>query len=138
MSLMNIVTSLIGLSTAAAIFYLVRKDHLHVRYGLVWSGVALVFAFLGIFPGVFDRIGQAAGVAYPPMLAITIGFVALVLKILISDIERSRNQVKIQRLVQRTALLEAEMREMQRMLEQGEHGESPGEHREPWNDPPIA
>jgi hypothetical protein len=118
MSLMNVVTSLIGLSTAVAIIYLVRKDHLHVRYGLVWSIVAVVFALLGFFPGIFDRIGQAAGIAYPPMLAITIGFIALVLKILISDIERSRNQVKIQRLVQRTALLEAEMRELQRMLEE--------------------
>ena len=118
MSLMNVVTSLIGLSTAVAIIYLVRKDHLHVRYGLVWSVVAVIFALLGLFPGIFDRIGQVAGVAYPPMLAITIGFVALVLKILISDIERSRNQVKIQRLVQRTALLEAEMRELQRMLEE--------------------
>jgi hypothetical protein len=118
MSVMNVVTSLIGLSTAVAIIYLVRKDHLHVRYGLVWSIVAVVFALLGFFPGIFDRIGQAAGIAYPPMLAITIGFIALVLKILISDIERSRNQVKIQRLVQRTALLEAEMRELQRMLEE--------------------
>jgi hypothetical protein len=118
MSVMNVVTSLIGLSTAVAIIYLVRKDHLHVRYGLVWSIVAVVFALLGFFPGIFDRIGQAAGIAYPPMLAITIGFVALVLKILISDIERSRNQVRVQRLVQRTALLEAEMRELQRMLEE--------------------
>jgi hypothetical protein len=117
MNVMNVVTSLIGLSTAVAIIYLVRKDHLHVRYGLVWSVVAVVFAVLGFFPGIFDRIGQAAGVAYPPMLAITIGFVALVLKILISDIERSRNQVKIQRLVQRTALLEAEMRELQKLVE---------------------
>jgi hypothetical protein len=114
---MNVVTSLIGLSTAVAIIYLVRKDHLHVRYGLVWSVVAVVFAVLGFFPGIFDRNGQAAGVAYPPMRAITIGFVALVLKILISDIERSRNQVKIQRLVQRTALLEAEMRELQKLVE---------------------
>ena len=122
MSLMNVVTSLIGLSTAVAIIYLVRKDHLHVRYGLVWSIVAVVFALLGFFPGIFDRIGQAAGIAYPPMLAITIGFVALVLKILISDIERSRNQVRVQRLVQRTALLEAEMRELQRMLEERSKG----------------
>ena len=131
MSLMNVVTSLLGLSTAVAIIYLVRKDHLHVRYGLVWSVVAVVFAVLGFFPGIFDRIGQAAGVAYPPMLAITIGFVALVLKILISDIERSRNQVKIQRLVQRTALLEAEMRELQRALENHEK-------RGSGNEPPVA
>ena len=59
MNIMNVVTSLIGLSTAVAIIYLVRKDHLHVRYGLVWSVVAVVFAVLGFFPGIFDRIGQA-------------------------------------------------------------------------------
>jgi hypothetical protein len=65
------------------------------------------------------------------MLAITIGFVALVLKILISDIERSRNQVKVQRLVQRTALLEAEMRELQKALERHEK-------RGSGNEPPVA
>jgi len=120
MRLMNIVTALIGVSAALAIIYLVRKDHLHVRYGLVWVVVAVLLAVVGVFPHLIDRIGEAAGVAYPPMLAITVGFVALVLKILVSDIERSRNRTRIQRLVQRTALLEAEMREMQKTLEQYE------------------
>ena len=116
MDLLNLTTGLIGLLAAACIVYLVRKDHLHVRYGLGWLAVAGLFALLGLFPGVFDRVGQVAGVAYPPMLAVTVGFVVLVLKILLSDIERSRNQVRMQRLVQRTALLEAEIRELQKAL----------------------
>ena len=116
MDLLNLTTGLIGIAAAACIVYLVRKDRLHVRYGMAWIVIAAIFALLGLFPGVFDRVGQIAGVAYPPMLAITLGFVVLVLKILLSDIERSRNQVRIQRLVQRTALLEAEIRALRKVL----------------------
>jgi hypothetical protein len=113
MKIMHITTGLIGIITAFSIIVLIRKDHLHVRYGVVWIAVAAIFAVLGLFPVIIDKIAVYLGVAYPPTLALTLGFAVLVLKILISDIERSRNLVKIQRLVQRTALLEAEIRSMQ-------------------------
>ena len=47
------------------------------------------------------------------MLALTIGAVILVIKILVMDIERSRNAIRLKRLVQRIALLESDLCEMQ-------------------------
>jgi hypothetical protein len=44
------------------------------------------------------------------VLALILGLLVLVLKILVMDIERSRNAIRMQRLVQRLALLEAELR----------------------------
>lgn len=127
---MHVTTGLIGVITALSIIVLVRKDHLHVRYGIVWIAVAALFALLGLFPVIIDKVAASLGVAYPPTLALTLGFAILVLKILISDIERSRNLVKIQRLVQRTALLEAEIRNLQKKdtaeLQTAEPGEKPG------------
>jgi len=107
-----LVTGTIGVATALTIMILIRKDHLHVRYGLWWMGAAVAFAVLGLFPRIVDYVAVHLGIAYPPVLALMLGLVAVVLKILVMDIERSRNMIRMQRLVQRIALLEAELRDL--------------------------
>jgi hypothetical protein len=108
-----LITSIIGIATAVAIVILIRRDHLHVRYGLWWMTAAVAFALLGLFPAMFDNLARYLGIAYPPILALTVGVVILVLKILVMDIERSRSAIRLQRLTQRIALLESDLREMQ-------------------------
>ena len=108
-----LVTGIIGIATAVTILVLIRQDHLHVRYGLWWMGAAVAFALLGLFPAIFDSIAPRLGIAYPPVLALLLGLLVLVLKILVMDIERSRNATKMQRMVQRIALLESEIRDLQ-------------------------
>ena len=56
------------------------------------------------------------------ILALTVGLAALVLKILVMDIERSRNAVKTQRLVQRIGLLESELRDVQETMPKPDQG----------------
>jgi len=106
-----IVTGVIGITTAIIIMILIRRDHLHVRFGLWWTAAAVAFALLGFFPAIFDNVAKYLGVAYPPILALTLGAVILVIKILVMDIERSRNAIRLQRLTQRIALLESDLRE---------------------------
>lgn len=122
-----LITGIIGIATAITIVILIRRDHLHVRYGLWWMAAAIGFALLGLFPAFFDSIAISLGIAYPPILALTIGIVILVIKILVMDIGRSRNAIRMQRLTQRIALLESDLREMQgkpRELDQdSNHGE---------------
>jgi hypothetical protein len=79
-----------------------------------WITVAIVFAFLGLFPTIVDKVAALFGISYPPVLALTVGLTILVIKILVVDIERSRNAIKLQRLVQRIALLESDLREIER------------------------
>jgi len=93
---------------------LIRRDRLHVRYGLWWIAAAIIFALLGVFPALFDDFAHFLGIAYPPVLALTVAVVVLVIKILVMDLERSRNAIKLQRLIQRVALLDSELRSMQR------------------------
>jgi hypothetical protein len=109
--LVSLVTGFIGIATAIVIVILIRRDHLHVRFGMWWMGAAVAFSLLGLFPRVFDKIAATLGIAYSPVLALTIALAILVIKILIMDIERSRNAVRLQRLVQRIALLESDLRE---------------------------
>ena len=106
MSNVNWISATIGLLTAGLIFYLVRRDHLHTRYALWWVPVAMVMAILGVFPQLVDRIATILGISYPPVFPLLLGLVAMVVKILVMDIERSRNEVKLTRLIQRVAMLE--------------------------------
>jgi len=122
-----IITGIIGLATAITIVILIRRDYLHVRYGLWWMAAAVMFASLGLFPAFFDNFAKYLGVAYPPVLALTIGLVILVIKILVMDIERSRNAIKLHRLTQRIALLESDLREMQGKPMEADHAANHGE-----------
>ena len=116
--MITLITSIIGLLTALSMFVLIRRDYLHVRYGIGWMIVALVFAMLGLFPTVFDHVAAFFGIAYPPILALLLGFVILLLKTLLVDIERSKDNIKFQRVVQRVALQEAEILSLQKEIEQ--------------------
>ena len=101
----SLVTGSIGILVAALIILLMRKDRLHVSHGLGWVVIAAGFALLGFSPSIVDNIARYFGVAYPPVLALTLGIALLVLKILLMDIERSRLEIRAQRLIQRVAML---------------------------------
>jgi hypothetical protein len=122
---LSLITGTIGIATAVTIMVLIRRDHLHVRYGLWWIAAAFVFALLGLFPTIVDFIAGYIDIGYPPVLALTLGLTALVLKILVMDIERSRNAIRMQRLVQRIALLESDLRALQSKLEQAGPAQAP-------------
>lgn len=102
----QITSMAIGVSLAAAILLLVRRDHLHGPYAIWWIGAAATVAALGLFPRLFDVLATLLGVRYPPVLAIVLGFSLLLIKILTMDLERSRQERLIRRLTQRLALLE--------------------------------
>ena len=94
-----------------------RRDNLHAQHGFGWIMVALGFALLGFSPDIIDYIARQLGVAYPPILALTLGIALLVIKILLMDIEHSHIEVRNQRLIQRVAMLEAELRKLKKSQE---------------------
>jgi hypothetical protein len=108
--MVTLVTGGIGIGVASLIIFLIRKDRLHVNHGLGWIVIALAFAVVGLFPGIVDYIALKLGIAYPPVLALTVGLAILVVKILLMDIQRSHLEMQNQRLIQRIAMLEAEVK----------------------------
>lgn len=108
--MVDIVTGTIGLLVAVLILLLIRQDRLHVTHGMGWVIVAFGSALLGFAPGIIDQIASFLGVSYPPVLALSLGFALLVVKILLMDIERSRIEIRTQRLIQRVAMLEADLK----------------------------
>lgn len=108
----QIVSSVIGFCVAATIYWLVRRDHLSPQQALKWFFVASVVLLLGTFPMVVDWIGLAVGIHYPPIIPLILGLCAALIKILIMDIERTKMLITQDRIVQKVAMLEAEIKQV--------------------------
>jgi hypothetical protein len=105
----QIVSSVIGLILAIVIYWLVRRDHLAPRQALRWVIVATIVLILGTFPIIIDWIGVAVGVNYPPIIAVIVGLGALLIKVLLMDIQQNKAAVTEDRIIQKLAMLEAEL-----------------------------
>jgi len=115
-----LLTSFIGLIIAGLIFWLIRRDHLHIKYSLWWLIIAVGTVILGFFPQIVDRIADQVGISYPPILAVVVAFGIVLIKMLIMDIESSSNRRKIIRLTQRLAILEQQLENTQQDLNKPE------------------
>lgn len=98
----------IGFGLAYGILYLVRRDHLYIRQGVFWIGIALLSLALAVWPYLIDTLGGALGIAYPPTLLFLVAIVVLVVKALLGDIALTKVRRDLRRLNQRIALLETE------------------------------
>ena len=74
-----------------------------------WLFTAAAFALLGLAPRVFDDLARYVGVDYAPSLAFMLALVVLALKNLLDDIEISRLKLRHRRLLQRVAILQANL-----------------------------
>ena len=99
-------SAVLGLLVAISILLLVRSDHLHSRHAVWWLVVAAASLVFGFFPRVIDWLGEALGVAYPPVLALVGGIAVLLVKVLLQDLENTRQERQIRRLAQRLAIYE--------------------------------
>ena len=122
-------TSFVGLFIAFFIIWLIRKDHLHIKYAFSWIIVGIFSVVIGFSPSIIDNLAHKIDISYPPILAIIIAFTFLLIKILTIDIERSRQERNLLRLTQRVGILEAELnKELNKELNNKLHKES-GQHK---------
>jgi len=102
-------STIIAIIIAFNILFLIRRDILHTRYALWWFVVAALVMLAGIFPKYIDVVAGLVGVKYPPVLVIVSGMGLILIKMLNMDFDRSSQEQKIRRLVQRLAILEEEI-----------------------------
>jgi hypothetical protein len=108
------ISALIGIGLAVTILYLVRRDHLHGPYALWWLFVAAAALVMGLFPHVVDWLGRLTHVYYPPALPIIVGLSLVLVRLLKLDIDRSEQERRMRRLVQKVAMLEEELAQTRR------------------------
>lgn len=117
---LTVLTLVIGLSLAGTILYLVRRDHLHGPYALGWLALAALIILIAAFPRAIDGVGRAVGIYYPPILVCLLAIAALLIKSLMGDLQRSRQERTLRRLAQKLAIVERELDELR-----GERGLPP-------------
>jgi hypothetical protein len=106
----------LGAVLALGILWLVRRDRLHGSYALWWLLIAAGALLIGFFPRLVDWIGVKLGVAYPPMLLAMVAIIAVLLKLLGVDIDVTRRERRVRRLLQKVAMMELELRELRERL----------------------
>jgi len=104
-------TAIIGLMIALVILFLIRRDILHVKRSLWWISIALLIIVMGFFPLKIAAFGVLLGVNYPPILILTVGLGFILIKILSMDLERSRQERTLRRLIQKIAIVEGFQKE---------------------------
>lgn len=110
--MITFLTAVFGVLLSALMLYLMRRDHLQISHGLSWTLAILVCSLMGFAPSLFDAVAVGIGVSYAPILGIALAIAALVIKALLTDIEISKLKTREQRLIQKVALLESEIREV--------------------------
>jgi len=108
--------SLIGiLIFFAAIFYLLKKKVLLLKYTLMWLFSGLVMAVVVIFPGLLNKFSMLVGIKTPSnaLFAALIFIILLILMSLTSII--SGLSVTNIKLAQSVALLEKRVRDLENM-----------------------
>jgi len=96
-----------GLLIAIVILFFLKRDSIHPFYTLWWLILAGCVLTLGFFPSIVDFIGRTMEIHYPPILLIVLSLCFIVVKMLKMDIERTRMEQKLRRLIQHVAILEA-------------------------------
>ena len=108
----QITAAILGIGLAGAIFYLVRRDHLHGPFAAWWLAVAAATLALGMFPSLVVWLGVLTGISYAPVVPIIVGLSFVLLRMLKLDIDRSRQERQVRRLTQKLAILEQEIERM--------------------------
>lgn len=108
-----IITSVIGLTVAALILLLIRRDQLEASVGVAWIIVAAGFCLLGFAPFLVDSLARLLNVAHAPSLAFSLALGAITLKLVYDDVQRSKSRITSKRMVQRLAMLEARLRQLE-------------------------
>lgn len=103
---------IVGLALAGAIFYLVRRNHLHGPYAAGWLALAAMIIVVSIWPRSIDWISRLVGIYSPPILVCMLAIAALLLKSLVGDLERSQQERSLRRLSQKLAILEHELEQL--------------------------
>lgn len=109
MSNVQLIAAAIGIAISGFIFYLVRKDRLVTKDGLIWLCLSAFILLFSLSTQLIDLIGQKVGVAYPPILLVLLGIGVILIKLVLNDVEKTQLKADVERLLQHNALLEAEI-----------------------------
>ena len=90
---------------------LVRRRRLTEEYSFLWIGFALALVTLSVRRDLLDASAQWLGVYYPPVVLLLLLILAVFVASLCFSVILSRQRQQIERLIEETAILAAELSE---------------------------
>ena len=109
-SRVQIVAIIVSSMLLLTVVELVRRRKLVEEYSLIWILGALALLGLSIWRHLLDRAAALIGVFYPPSLLLMLLVVMVFVGLLWFSVVLSRQRRQIDRLIEQTAILEAELR----------------------------
>jgi hypothetical protein len=122
----QIVAIVVSACLLVAVLELVRRRKLVEEYSLVWIGCAIAMLGISIWRGALDVAARTLGIYYPPSLLLLLLAVLVFVALLSFSVVLSRQRQQINRLMEETATLGAEVRELR-----GRPVQSPGAPKVP-------
>ncbi|QLE86102.1 DUF2304 domain-containing protein [Shewanella sp. Scap07] len=110
----QIFSAIISIVFFVTAIYLVRRDTILPSSAIRWTLLSIIILIIGTFPQLTDLAAEQLGVGYAPIIPVIMACIILLLKALLSDVARAKDRVKLERLMQRVALLEQRINERSR------------------------
>jgi hypothetical protein len=111
MDRVQIVALVVSLSLLVVVLELVRRRKLTEEYSFLWIVCSIALVGLSIRRDVIDAAARWLGVFYPPMVLLMLLIVMVFVASLCFSVIVSRQRQQIERLIEETAILSAELRE---------------------------
>lgn len=100
-----------------AVLELVRRRKLIEEYSFLWILFALALLALSLRRGILDTLAHWMGVYYPPIVLVILLIPMVFLASLYHSVIVSRQRQQIERLMEDTAILSAELRDLRARTE---------------------
>ena len=111
MDRVQIVALMVSVLLLASVLELVRRRKLTEEYSFLWILCSVALVALSIRRDVLDAAASWLGVFYPPMVLLMLLIVMVFVASLCFSVIVSRQRQQIERLIEETAILSAELRE---------------------------
>jgi hypothetical protein len=126
------IVAIVGaLALLGVVLEMVRRRRLLERYALLWLLSAVVILGLAVWRGALEQVAHAVGIYSPPnaLFFVAMAFILVLLLHFSAAVSRLADQSKV--LAQRQAIVEQQLRELQRLHERSDPHAEPYEQREP-------
>ena len=108
----HVVALAVSVALLVVVFELVRRRKLTEEYSFLWILSALALLALALRRQILDVAARWLGVYYPPILLVLVLILMVFVASLCFSVIVSRQRQQIERLIEETAVLSAELREM--------------------------
>jgi hypothetical protein len=110
----QVVSLAVSVLLLLVVFELVRRRKLTEEYSFLWILCALALVLLSIRRQILDATARWLGVYYPPAVLLMVLILMVFVASLCFSVIVSRQRQQIERLIEETAILAAEIRELRR------------------------